>query len=96
MKHPKGGRGGGKANLRKKAKKGVEDEWSSNSDSADDDDGGSSDEENQDGPARERMPPTTRARAACRAGMAKEGQSGRKQHGQSCWRWKWELIGRTW
>ncbi|KAJ7355973.1 hypothetical protein DFH08DRAFT_955405 [Mycena albidolilacea] len=74
MKCPKGGRGGGKASSRKKAKKGMEDKWSSESDSADDDDGGSSDEEeNQDGPARERTPLTTRVRAAHGAGTAKGG-----------------------
>jgi hypothetical protein len=74
MKCPKGGRGGGKASSRKKVKKGMEDEWSSESNSADDNDGSSSDEEeNQDGPTREQMPPTTRARAARGAGTAKGG-----------------------
>ncbi|KAJ7319115.1 hypothetical protein DFH08DRAFT_819535 [Mycena albidolilacea] len=73
MKCPKQG---GKSKLRKKAKKGEEEEWSNDSDSAadeDEDNSGNEEGKQEDGPARVRMPPTTRGRAARGGRTAKGG-----------------------
>ncbi|KAJ7206094.1 hypothetical protein GGX14DRAFT_568555 [Mycena pura] len=72
MKRPK--EGGKKAKSRKKAKKGEEDEWSSDADSDADNDNDNGDEEGEeeDGPARVRTPPMTRG-AAARGGRTAKG-----------------------